>query len=331
MCWIMRRSSPTAVAGIRHREVLIGGSVVIGFGAKVIGPSTIGSYRGFDQAGLDRRQRRYRWRHHRARRDRLPAGPGRPRRDCSLRLQGASRRQCDDGRRSLATRKLGMVVPVTASDLATVSKTLSENESLAAGYITLYQGNSATGASPGASPTLTGINSGDLAAILGANQQPGPTSASFEPAKSAPEFLIAAPGASRVGLEQFSGPNYRRRADRHAGRAGRGPPGTSQRDPRRSRPTDRDRLDRTHRPSRHDQFTAGGPAHDRATVPRRQRRGHSRADRMSARNLAINVTIGPGAVVMQTSLGSNSSVGPGAYLSTRHFPPTPSSRPKPFM
>ena len=34
---------------------------------------------------------------------------------------------------------LGMVVPVTASDIATVEKTLSENESLAAGYITLYQ------------------------------------------------------------------------------------------------------------------------------------------------------------------------------------------------
>ena len=92
---------------------------------------------------------------------------------------------------------------MTAADLATITKTLSENESLATGYVTLYQGNSATGVSPGASPTVTGIYNGDLAAILGANQQPGPTSASFEPAKSAPEFLSPRRGLVASVLSKF--------------------------------------------------------------------------------------------------------------------------------
>ena len=44
------------VSPARAPEVLIGDSVVIGFGAKVIGPSTIGSYRDCEPADVDRRQ-----------------------------------------------------------------------------------------------------------------------------------------------------------------------------------------------------------------------------------------------------------------------------------
>ena len=92
---------------------------------------------------------------------------------------------------------------MTAAELEPFSKTLSENESLAAGYATLYQGNSATGVSPGASPTVSGIYNGDLAAILGASQQPGPTSASFEPARDAPEFLSPRQGLVASVLSGF--------------------------------------------------------------------------------------------------------------------------------
>ena len=149
---------------------------------------------------------------------------------------------------------------------------LSENKSLAAGYITLYQGNSATGASPGASPVLSGINNGDLAAILGANQQPGPSSASFEPAKSEPEFL--SPRQRLVGsiLSNFparitGGVQIDMRAAQAAVA-----PGSSQRHPRRPRAADRDRLDRPHRSPRDDQFTAGRPTHHWQKLPCRQRR-----------------------------------------------------------
>jgi hypothetical protein len=53
----------------------------------------------------------------------------------------------------------------------------STNLSLAAGYVTLYQGNSATGVSPGVDPTVTGVNNGYLAVIEGAGQQPAPPGA----------------------------------------------------------------------------------------------------------------------------------------------------------
>ena len=161
---------------------------MIGFGAKIIGPSTIGSYADsskpvsiganaeIDGATIE------------------PGvivsplarvGPGVVVPTGYMVLPGAD--VTTDAEAS--NPKLGMVVPVTASSLATITKNLSENKSLAAGYIALYQGNSATGASPGASPVLSGINNGDLAAILGANQQPGSSAVSFEPAKSEPEFL----------------------------------------------------------------------------------------------------------------------------------------------
>ena len=44
--------------------------------------------------------------------------------------------------------KLGMVVPVTSSDMSTVKQTLSENESLTVGYSQLYQGARPPGPAP---------------------------------------------------------------------------------------------------------------------------------------------------------------------------------------
>ena len=59
---------------------------------------------------------------------------------------------------------------------------------LAAGYTALYQGSSATGASPGV--TVTGVNNGNLAAVEGSGAQPGPgNGVTFEPSGSSPLFL----------------------------------------------------------------------------------------------------------------------------------------------
>ncbi len=275
--------------GFQASEVLIGNSVVIGFGAKVIGPSTIGSYADsskpvsiganavIDGATIE------------------PGvivsplarvGPGVIVPTGYMVLPGAN--VTTDAEAS--NPKLGMVVPVTASSLATITKNLSENKSLAAGYIALYQGNSATGASPGASPVLSGINNGDLAAILGANQQPGSSAVSFEPAKSEPEFL--SPRQRLVGSILSNFPARITggvQIDMRAAQAALAP-GSSQRHPRRPRAADRDRLDRSHRPPRDDQFTAGRPAHHWQKLPCRQRRrdpewtGSQRQDRRQRQN-----------------------------------------------
>jgi carbonic anhydrase/acetyltransferase-like protein (isoleucine patch superfamily) len=144
-------------------EVLIGDSVVIGFGAKVLGPSTIGAYGSASQptsiganAVIDGAT--------------IQAGaivsplarvaPGVTVPAGYRVLPGANVTTNQEASKPA----LGMVVKVTASDVSTIEKTLSENESLASGYVTLYQGQSATGANPAASPALTGINNGNLAA-----------------------------------------------------------------------------------------------------------------------------------------------------------------------
>ena len=130
---------------------MIGGSVVIGFGATVLGPSTIGSYSGtskpvsiganalIDGATIE------------------PGaivsplarvGPGVTVPSGYMVLPGADVTTNAEA----SNPKLGMVTPVTSSELATITKTLSANETLATGYVTLYQGNSATGASPWCEP-----------------------------------------------------------------------------------------------------------------------------------------------------------------------------------
>ncbi len=182
--------------------VSIGTGVVIGFGAKVVGPSSIGSFdSGSKPVSIGAR----------AEIDNATIAPGAIVSPLARVGPGVT---VPSGFRVLpgmnvttdaeaSNPKLGMVVAVTASDLSTLTKTLSENESLATGYAALYQNNSATGVSPGASPTVSGIDNGDLATILGANQQPGPTSASFEPARSAPQFVSPRQGLVASVLSNF--------------------------------------------------------------------------------------------------------------------------------
>ena len=171
-------------------EVLIGDSVVIGFGAKVIGPSTIGAYDSaseptsiganavIDGATIE------------------PGaivsplarvGPGVTVPSGYRVLPGAN--VTTDAEAS--NPALGMVVRVTAVAICRRSRRRSsENESLAAGYVTALPGELGDRCQSGASPpAVSGIDNGNLAAILGANLEPGPSSASFEPSKSSPEFL----------------------------------------------------------------------------------------------------------------------------------------------
>ena len=75
----------------------------------------------------------------------------------------------------------------------------------------------------------------------------------------------------------------------------------------------------THRLSRHDQLAAGGNAHDRPEF-------HAGSGAVILGGPNVNakfgndVTIGAGAVVDRTSLGSGSTVGSRAYLLNSSFP-----------
>ncbi len=81
---------------------------------------------------------------------------------------------------------LGKVAGVTSSDVASVQTLIQEGVLLASGYSSLYQGNKATGASSGT--TNANIFNGDLSQVLGVSPEPGKTFVSFEPAQTAPKF-----------------------------------------------------------------------------------------------------------------------------------------------
>lgn len=302
----------------RGSEVLIGNSVVIGFGASIIGPSTIGSYADSSQPvsiGANAQIDGATIEPGAIVSPLARVGPGVTVPGGYMVLPGAD--VTTDAEAS--NPGLGKVVPVTASELATVVKTLSENESLAVGYTTLYQGNSATGASPGANPLLTGINNGDLAAILGAGQQPGPTSASFEPAKSAPEFLSPRQGLIASVLSNFPARitgdvQIDMQAKEAALRIGR---------------ANSIRADQgqpivigsiAHTGSR---VTINSPLGGQLSIGRNFRAGAG-AVILSGPNvdakLGDDVQIGAGAVVSESSLGANSTVGRRAYLIDSTFP-----------
>jgi carbonic anhydrase/acetyltransferase-like protein (isoleucine patch superfamily) len=68
---------------------------------------------------------------------------------------------------------VGTVVDTNASS---ITATLTNTALLAAGYTNLYQGNAATGASPGPIGTpVTGVNNGNLSAVEGASASPANT------------------------------------------------------------------------------------------------------------------------------------------------------------
>ena len=99
--------------------------------------------------------------------------------------------------------KLGMVVKVTSSDTSTLKLILADAQGLAAGYTSLYQGNSATGANIGGNPAVGGIYNGYLPNVEGASPSPGPSYVG-NTKKVGPQFLTPAIGL--IGTVLFNYP-----------------------------------------------------------------------------------------------------------------------------
>jgi carbonic anhydrase/acetyltransferase-like protein (isoleucine patch superfamily) len=227
---------------------------------------------------------------------------------------------------------LGKVESVPASVLSDLETTLTRSTQLAAGYTNLYQGNAATGLNLGVDPSATGVFNGDLAAVLGLSQEPGPTSSTaatgitFEPSRTGPKFPgphkpsveAALPhfhgritgdarfGARVVQVQGGLGHANAFRADQGQPITFGGPPST------RFRVTINSPLGGT--------TTVGGVT---KTVG-----GLSIGTNFSADTGAVvlggpdthyafgdNVSIGAGAVVQATSMGSNVAIGARAYVS----------------
>lgn len=96
--------------------------------------------------------------------------------------------------------KLGFVRAVTSTELSNIKTQISDDIQLAAGYANLYQGNTATGASPAFSPTISYVNYGYLPAVSGSSAEPG---AKFEPGVKIPMFLSTFKGLQPGAVSTF--------------------------------------------------------------------------------------------------------------------------------
>jgi len=204
----------------------------------------------------------------------------------------------------------------------------STNLSLAAGYVTLYQGNSATGVSPGVEPTIAGVNNGNLAAVEGAGLQPPVSSTA---AAVGPTFLSPHQGQVQGLLRGFRARATGRvvfmtRAGQVAHRLGR---------------SNSIRADQGQPPIAAQQINIGSiaqtgsgvtisaplsaPPPPPTTTPPFTIGQNFQADTgaviLGGPGLSIgdNVSIGAGAVVDGSSLGSGTTVGAGAYVLNSTF------------
>jgi carbonic anhydrase/acetyltransferase-like protein (isoleucine patch superfamily) len=299
-------------------DVFIGDNVSIGYGATVLGPSSVGGY-GPTSAPASVGSNAL-----------IDGGIVQPGAIVSALARVGPGVTVPTGMRVLPGKNvttdaeasnpaLGFVVPVTAADLTTLKQVLSNNQALAAGYTQLYQGNSATGASPGVPASVTGVNNGYLPAVEGAGPQPGTANASFEPNSRPPAF--AGPHGVLIQAALFNFParmtgqaNFHARAGQvahnlgrsNAIRADQGQPITFGSAPQTGAAvTVNSPLGGTVAIGQNLQAQAGSVILGGANVT------------MTVGN---NVTIGAGAVIDRSSLGSGTTVGARAYISNSTLP-----------
>jgi carbonic anhydrase/acetyltransferase-like protein (isoleucine patch superfamily) len=216
---------------------------------------------------------------------------------------------------------LGKVVKVTTADLNDVTSNLANSLSLAAGYVTLYQGQSATGASPGVDPSVSGVNNGNLAAIEGASAQPGSPTAStpYLPPGTSPQFPSPHQGLVPAQLYGFraratGGTVFHSRAASIAHRLGRS--NSIRAD--QGQPITIGSISQTG-----NGVTINSPLGGQLTIGQNFVAGSGATILSGGTVKAVigdNVSIGAGAVVDRSNLGSGTTVGDRAYVFESTFP-----------
>lgn len=311
-------------------EVEIGNQVVIAYGAQVLGPSTIGDYTSSLPTGI---------------------GPGAVIDQATIAAGAYVSALARVGpevtvpsgflvlpgknvttNAEASNPALGMVVTTTGTAearqiVSELNQLRSTNLSLAAGYVTLYQGNSATGASPGVDPAVTTVFNGNLAAVEGAGRQP-PATGSTAPGVG-PTFLSHRQDQVQGLLYGFRARAtgrvvFKTRAGQVAHRLGR---------------SNSIRADQGQTPIAAQTINIGSIAQTgfgvtisaplsatAAGAPAFTIGQNFQADTGAVilggpgRSIGNDVSIGAGAVVDGSSLGSGTTVGAGAYLLNSPFP-----------
>jgi carbonic anhydrase/acetyltransferase-like protein (isoleucine patch superfamily) len=208
---------------------------------------------------------------------------------------------------------LGKVAKITSSQQAALKKLLSWSAQLATGYANLYQGNSATGPSIGT--TTKGVFNGDLAAVEGSSQEPGPANgAAFEPATIAPTFPtprgLLVPGQfPNFRARATGGVNFHSRVALVAHHLGRG---------NAIRGDGGQPINFAGSPVTSNNVSINAPFGNAVTIGSGLQAGAHAvlvADASSNLTIGNNVTIGPGAVVSGSKVGNHVTIGTRAFVS----------------
>jgi len=218
---------------------------------------------------------------------------------------------------------LGKVVAVTKADQDQLAKILADNVALAGGYATLYQGNKATGSSPGLPVAATTVFNGNLAAVTGTSQEPGSPTVKFEPAAQGPQFPSPHQGLLEGLFPQFRARVigqviFRSKANlvaSHLGRrtAIRGDEGQP--------------ITFASFPATGTAVSIHSPLIGQLTIGRNLKVGDGAlilggplAHATDVVSIGDNVTIGSSAVVDRSSLGSGATIGARAYVASSKLP-----------
>jgi carbonic anhydrase/acetyltransferase-like protein (isoleucine patch superfamily) len=213
---------------------------------------------------------------------------------------------------------LGKVAKITSSQQAALKKLLSWNAQLATGYANLYQGNSATGPSIGT--TTKGVFNGNLAAVAGSSQEPGPSNgAAFEPAAIAPAFPSPrgplVPGLfANFRARATGGVNFHSRVALVAHHLGRG---------NAIRGDGGQPINFAGFPVTSNNVSINAPFGNSVTIGSGLKAGAHAvlvADVSSNLTIGNDVTIGPGAVVSGSKLGNDVAIGARAFVSDSTLP-----------
>ncbi len=232
------------------------------------------------------------------------------------------------GRNVMNNAQIGdrtLVIPTPAADYAAATQTVLNNQLLATGYTTLYQGSAATGVSPGVPTTVTGVNNGNLTQVEGSGPEPGSAAGpTFEPATAFIPTFLAPRGQQQPGqlfgfrarvtgqvvFHQQAGQVAHRLGFQNAIRADQGQPIT---------------IGSIAKTGNHvtinSPLTLSSTTGPNGLAPLTIDQNF-RADDHSVilgaqgvnMNIGDNVTVGTGAVVVGTTIGPNSTIGPGAYV-----------------
>jgi carbonic anhydrase/acetyltransferase-like protein (isoleucine patch superfamily) len=314
-------SNPGLQARNPTTSILIGDNVLISYGAKVVGPSVIGGYLSNGKAtevGPN------------AFIDGAVIGPGA--------IVGALARvgpgvTVPGGMEVLpganvttnaeaSDPALGKVVPVPSADQVNLGKALANSKLLAAGYATLYQGQSATGVNLGVATATAsaGPFNGNLAAVEGASLEPSSSVVSFAPTSpTGPTFLTPKGGQVEGLLFNFTarvtgGANFKSRAGAVQHRLGRGNSIAAD----QGQPINIGSIAGTG-----SNVSVNSPTGGALTIGQNFRAGSNSVllgGDTSTFTLGDNVSLGAGSVVSQSSLGSGTVVGARAYVSGSKLP-----------